>query len=76
MTAMNDPLMLTFDLGTQSMRGMLVDKKGQIISIVQHKYAQPYFSKQPGWAEQKAQFYYETLCEISKELKQKSADGY
>ena len=74
--AMNDPLMLTFDLGTQSMRGMLVDKKGQIISIVQHKYEQPYFSRQPGWAEQKPQFYYETLCKISKELKQKNSDGY
>ena len=40
----------------------------------QKKYEIPYFSKNPGWAEQKSNFYYETLCEVSKALKEKSAD--
>ena len=71
-----EPLILTFDLGTQSMRGMLVDKSGNIVEMVQHKYAQPYFSRQPGWAEQKPEFYYKTLCDIGKELKEKSQNGY
>ncbi|MDM8310883.1 FGGY-family carbohydrate kinase [Clostridium cadaveris] len=71
-----EPLILTFDLGTQSMRGMLVDKSGNIVSMVQHKYVQPYFSRKPGWAEQKPEFYYKTLCEIGKELKEKNENGY
>lgn len=71
-----DPLILTFDLGTQSMRGMLFNKKGQIVQLVQHKYETPYYSKNPGWAEQKADFYFSTLCSISKELKEKSQNGY
>jgi sugar (pentulose or hexulose) kinase len=73
---MKNPLILTFDLGTQSMRGMLVNKQGQIASIVQHKYVTPYYSKNPGWAEQKPEFYFETLCSISNQLKEKSPNGY
>ena len=73
---MKNPLILTFDLGTQSMRGMLVDKQGQIVEMVQHKYEVPYYSKNPGWAEQSPDFYFETLCRIGKELKEKSHGAY
>ena len=73
---MSNPLMLTFDLGTQSMRGMLVDKKGEICHIVRKKYENPYYSKEVGWAEQKPDFYFDILCEISRELKEKSSNGY
>lgn len=73
---MKNPLILTFDLGTQSMRGMLVNKSGQIVHMVKHAYETPYFSKYPGWAEQKPEFYFSTLCHISKELKEKSENGY
>lgn len=73
---MGNPLILTFDLGTQSMRGMLVNQKGDIVSLVQHKYEIPYYSKKPGWAEQKPGFYLDTLCNISKELKEKNSKGY
>lgn len=73
---MGNPLILTFDLGTQSMRGMLVNQKGEIINLVQHKYKAPYFSNKPGWAEQKPEFYFQTLCNIGKELKKESSNGY
>jgi len=73
---LKDPLILTFDLGTQSMRGMLVNKQGQLVHMVQHKYETPYYSKNPGWAEQKPEFYFDTLCSISKEIKEKSTNGY
>lgn len=73
---MKNPLILTFDLGTQSMRGMLVNKQGQIVHMIQHKYETPYYSKNPGWAEQKPEFYFDTLCSISNELKVKSLNGY
>ncbi len=73
---MKNPLLLTFDLGTQSMRGMLVNKQGQLIHMVQQKYETPYYSGKPGWAEQKPEFYFDTLCSIAKELKGKSPNGY
>lgn len=71
-----NPLMLSFDLGTQSMRAMLVDKKGEICHMVQEKYERTYFSKKPGFAEQKPEFYFDTLCKISMELKRISGADY
>ena len=50
---MSKPLVLTCDIGTQSARALLVDPDGRIVDVVQSKYAEPYFSKEPGWAEQK-----------------------
>ena len=57
------PLVLTCDIGTQSARALLVDPDGRIVDVVQSKYAEPYFSKEPGWAEQKPNFYFDRLCE-------------
>ena len=47
---MSKPLVLTCDIGTQSARALLVDPDGRIVDVVQSKYAEPYFSKEPGWA--------------------------
>jgi len=63
-----EPLILTFDVGTQSTRGMLVNKNGDIEAIIQNVYEQAYYSKSKDWAEQNPDFYYETICKISKEL--------
>ena len=48
---MNRPLILTYDVGTQSTRALLVDKQGNIVDKEQVKYAEPYFRQRPGWAE-------------------------
>jgi sugar (pentulose or hexulose) kinase len=69
---MSEPLILTFDMGTQSARALLVNPKGEILHKAQKPYEQPYFSKQPGWAEQRAEFYWESLCETSRSLKKKA----
>jgi predicted NBD/HSP70 family sugar kinase len=45
-----DPLVLTFDIGTQSARAVLVDDKGNLLHKTQKKFDPPYFSLQPGWA--------------------------
>lgn len=71
---MNDPLVLTFDIGTQSTRAILVNQNGGIEDVCQIKYVQPYFSKNPGWAEQYPDFYFENLCESAKRLCEKNAD--
>lgn len=65
---MSKPLVLTCDIGTQSARALLVDPDGRIVDVVQSKYAEPYFSKEPGWAEQKPNFYFDRLCECCREL--------
>ena len=65
---MTEPLVLTFDIGTQSTRALLVDRHGAIADVCQEKYEEPYFSKNPGWAEQKPDFYYDCLCRTGREL--------
>ena len=62
-------VMLTFDVGTQSLRGMLMNQKGEIEAFVQKKYEPPYFSKKPGWAEQKPNFYFDCLCQVAKKVR-------
>jgi sugar (pentulose or hexulose) kinase len=69
---MTEPLILTFDIGTQSGRAMLVNSRGDIVYKVQKIYDPPYFSKHAGWAEQKAETYWESICETSLALKEKA----
>ncbi len=69
---MSTPLILTFDMGTQSARAMLVDSTGCIVAKEQKRYEKPYYSKEPGWAEQDPEFYWDSLCEVSLRLKEKS----
>lgn len=70
----SNALVLTFDIGTQSTRAMLINKKGQIEASSQSVYEEPYFSKQNGWAEQKPDFYFNQICSVSKELCSQNAD--
>ena len=64
-------LILSFDIGTQSMRGMLINATGKIEALEKIIYDEPYYSKSKDWAEKDPDFYYETLCKISKTLKKK-----
>lgn len=59
---------LAIDLGTQSMRVMLVDPSGNTIAYQQKKYEQPYFSIKPSFCEQKPDFYYDTMIDLMKQL--------
>lgn len=70
------PLVLTFDMGTQSARAMLVNPEGNIVYKVQKRYETPYVSRNPDWAEQRADFYWEALCGTSLELKQKAGEAW
>jgi sugar (pentulose or hexulose) kinase len=71
---MGEPLILTFDMGTQSARALLVNPRGEILFKAQRVYEEPYFSKQPGWAEQRPGFYWDSLCQTSRELRDKSGE--
>jgi sugar (pentulose or hexulose) kinase len=67
-----EPLVLTFDMGTQSARALLVNPRGEILHKVQKAYTEPYYSKYPGWAEQRPEFYWDSLCETSRTLKEQA----
>ncbi len=66
-----EPLILTFDVGTQSARVVLVDPHGNILGKVKKVYDEPYYSLRPNWAEQDPEVYWNILCNASLELKQR-----
>ncbi|MGB2154367.1 MAG: xylulokinase, partial [Porticoccaceae bacterium] len=58
---------LAIDNGTQSVRAMIFDQAGSLVA--KSKVAiEPYFSTQPGWAEQKAEYFWSSLCEACQQL--------
>ena len=69
---MSESLVLVFDVGTQSVRGLLIDKNGNTVQSTRDVYEQPYYSLQPNWAEQKPDFYFEHMCVVSQRLKDRS----
>ena len=46
--SIENPLVLTFDVGTQSARALLVDKNGHIVGESKKTYGRPYYSLHPG----------------------------
>ena len=73
---MNDALALVFDVGTQSVRAMLFDTAGHIVRSAQDIYEQPYYSRNPNWAEQRPDFYFEHMCIVSQRLKDQSPEDF
>jgi len=69
------PLALAFDCGTQSTRALLFDKQGNLIGKEKIEF-QPYYSLKPGWAEQKADIYYDKMCEAALALKKKCPEDW
>ena len=63
-----EPLILTFDVGTQSCRAMLINKKGEILVKKQHHYEELYFSTGEGYAEQKPNFYFDCMMKCLEEV--------
>lgn len=69
-----EPLVFSFDFGTQSVRAMLVDKCGKIVALVREKYLPPYYSKKIGYAEQSFDTYYKHACLASNKLKEQNKE--
>jgi len=68
---MNEPLVLTIDFGTQSVRVSLFNKQGEIVGIEKCPYSPAYFSNKPGYAEQDPNYYYDSMAKCSLALKDK-----
>lgn len=64
-----EPLVLSFDFGTQSVRAILFNQKGDTINKVKIEFT-PYFSLNAGWAEQHPETYWDNFCAASKQLEE------
>ncbi len=64
---MTEPLILAIDNGTQSVRALLFDPRGNLVAR-SHVPIQPYFSEHPGWAEQHAHYFWTSLCHACHKL--------
>ncbi len=62
---------IAVDSGTQSVRAIIFDCEGNEVAVsqVQHE---PYFSLNPGWAEQNTDDYWSCFCQVTKAAMEKS----
>ena len=70
---MASKVVLSIDCGTQSIRAMLFNQKGDLLDRVKKSF-KPYTSSQLDWAEQDADQYWENLCVVTRSLQEKSPD--
>ena len=64
---MSEKYFLSIDNGTQSVRAIVFDGQGQLIAKSKIE-IEPYFSDQKGWAEQNADYFWNSLCKACQEL--------
>lgn len=55
-----EPLILAIDNGTQSVRALLFDSRGNLVGKGKQA-IEPYFSEHPGWAEQHPEYFWENV---------------
>ena len=63
----NRDWLLVFDVGTQSVRAAVIDLSGHILKLIKTP-IDPYFSHQPGWAEQEPDYYWQNLAVTAQKL--------
>lgn len=72
---MTSSLLLAIDCGTQSLRALLFNAQGQLLEKAKIDY-EPYFSTNPGWAEQDAEVYWDSLVKACREIQARSPNLY
>lgn len=63
-----DKLILAIDCGTQSTRALIFDSEGHLLDKKKVEYPSSYFSDEPGYAEQKAEVYWDSLKTAAQDL--------
>jgi sugar (pentulose or hexulose) kinase len=66
---------LTLDCGTQSVRAILFDDKGNLIGKEKREF-EPYYSKEPGWAEQDPDVFWDNCSQACKTLKSRQPEEW
>jgi sugar (pentulose or hexulose) kinase len=66
----NQPYILAIDAGTQSVRALIFDLRGNLVERVRVP-IEAYTSPRPGWAEQDPEYFWQALCEACQTLWQK-----
>lgn len=61
-------LTISIDCGTQSIRAILINEKGKIIDKSKSVFSEPYFSVNPGWAEQDPFVWYNNMIKVIKDV--------
>ncbi|HKC24328.1 MAG TPA: FGGY family carbohydrate kinase, partial [Thermoanaerobaculia bacterium] len=64
---MSGELLLALDNGTQSVRALVFDLGGNLVASARVPLV-PYVSPQPGWAEQDAEYFWDSLCRATRAL--------
>ena len=64
---MSKDLILTIDNGTQSLKALIFDLEGNLLAREQ-VFFEPYFSKNPGWAEQDPEIFWQALCRACQQI--------
>jgi len=72
---MSDSYVLAIDCGTQSIRAIMFDKKGNLVGKVKQAF-NPYNSPKPGWAEQDTDIYWNNLTRVCLGLKEAYPDKW
>ncbi len=72
----NNPLVLTLDFGTQSVRTALINKSGEIVYLSKKAYKPISFALKTGYAEQYADFYWDNLVECLKKLSKECVENF
>ena len=67
MNKVDKQYVIVIDAGTQSVRAVLIDLQGNICEIERTE-VEPYYSDQPGYAEQDPEYLWHQLCQTSKRL--------
>ena len=60
-------LILAIDNGTQSLKALIFDLEGQLLAKEMVPFT-PYFSDQPGWAEQDPEVFWQALCQACRNI--------
>ncbi|MCL2322137.1 MAG: FGGY-family carbohydrate kinase [Oscillospiraceae bacterium] len=68
-----DKYVISIDCGSQSFRAMIFNEFGECLFYAKEEF-EPYFALKPEYAEQNADFYWEVICRILKDLKEKAGE--
>lgn len=69
---MTDQVVLALDNGTQSVRALLFDMRGSLVAR-SRVVIEPYTSPQVGWAEQRPEYFWDSLCQACQKLWQSTS---